>query len=136
MVFESRIFLSSEKVKYSQSERNASNLARRIKMSIQTRSIKPLFGNIFYTTITSTLSRCLSYTDTLIVTWSFLFEVKCYHSYIVCYTKHKLSYVLKIKATFLLHTSAGVLCFNGIQNELLKLKVCIFIQQKIKTNAL
>lgn len=78
----------------------------------------------------------LSYTDTLIVTWSFLFEVKCYHSYIVCYTKHKLSYVLKIKATFLLHTSAGVLCFNGIQNELLKLKVCIFIQQKIKTNAL
>lgn len=58
MVFESRIFLSSEKVKYSQSERNASNLARRIKMSIQTRSIKPLFGNIFYTTITSTLSRC------------------------------------------------------------------------------
>lgn len=78
----------------------------------------------------------LSYTDTLIVTWSFLFEVKCYHSYIVCYTKHKLSYVLKIKATFLLHTSAGVLCFNWIQNELLKLEVCIFIQQKIKTNAL
>lgn len=78
----------------------------------------------------------LSYTDTLIVTWSFLFEVKCYHSYIVCYTKHKLSYVLKIKATFLLHTSAGVLCCNRIQNELLKLKVCIFIQQKIKTNAL
>lgn len=58
MVFESRIFLSSEKVKYSQSERNASNLARRIKMSIQTRSIKPLFGNIFCTTVASTLSRC------------------------------------------------------------------------------
>lgn len=139
MVFESRIFLSSEKVKYSQSERNASNLARRIKMSIQTRKYKTIIWEYFlynYYFHFVEMPTELSYTDTLIVTWSFLFEVKCYHSYIVCYTKHKLSYVLKIKATFLLHTSAGVLCFNGIQNELLKLKVCIFIQQKIKTNAL
>lgn len=30
----------------------------------------------------------------------------------------------------LLHTSPGVLCFNRIQNNLLKLKVYIFIQQK------
>lgn len=136
MVFESRIFLSSEKVKYSQSERNASNLARRIKMSIQTIIWEYFLYNYYFHFVEMPTELSLSYTDTLIVTWSFLFEVKCYHSYIVCYTKHKLSYVLKIKATFLLHTSAGVLCFNGIQNELLKLKVCIFIQQKIKTNAL
>lgn len=136
MVFESRIFLSSEKVKYSQSERNASNLARRIKMSIQTIIWEYFLYNYYFHFVEMPTELSLSYTDTLIVTWSFLFEVKCYHSYIVCYTKHKLSYVLKIKATFLLHTSAGVLCFNWIQNELLKLEVCIFIQQKIKTNAL
>lgn len=68
-------------------------------------------------------------------TWSFLFEVQVL-SFVYCVLHQtQASICTEDQSHVLLHTSPGVLCFNRIQNELSKLKVYIFIQQKIKTNA-